>query len=90
MLHVIQIVLKGKRGSHWFDLKTQFVDGNKISDFFTMNSNLRIRFHELKMKYFRFYEFVHTNFIFVRKTSNLFVRIREGFQHVMLRIACTV
>ena len=51
MLHVIQIVLKGKRGSQWFDPKTQFVDANKIRDFFTMNSNLRIRFHELKMKW---------------------------------------
>ena len=37
-----------------------------------------------------FYKFVHTNFVFVRKTSNLFVRIREGFQHVMLRTACTI
>ena len=37
-----------------------------------------------------FYEFVHTNFVFVCKTSNLFVRIREGFQHVMLQMACTV
>ena len=47
MLHVIQIVLKGKRASQWFDLKKQFVDANKIRDFFAMNSNLRIRFHEL-------------------------------------------
>ena len=46
----IQIVLKGKRGSQWFDLK-QFVDANKIRDFFTMNSELRIRFHELKIKW---------------------------------------
>ena len=37
-----------------------------------------------------FNEFVHTNFVFVRKTSNLFVRIHEGFQHVMFRMACTV
>ena len=37
-----------------------------------------------------FYEFVHTNFVFLRKTSNSFVRIREGFQHVRLRMACTV
>ena len=49
MLHVIPIVLKGKRGSQWFDLKTQFVDANKIRDFFTMNSNLRIRFHKIIM-----------------------------------------
>ena len=48
MLHVIQIVLKGKRGSQWFDLKT-VVDANKIRDFFTMNSNLRIRFHKIIM-----------------------------------------
>ena len=72
-----------------------FVDANKIRDFFTMNSELRIRLHELKVKcgnfvFANFYEFVHTNFVFVRKTSNLFVRIREGFQHVMLRMACTV
>ena len=46
----IQIVLKGKRGSQWFDLK-QFVDANKIRDFFTMNSELQIRFHELKIKW---------------------------------------
>ena len=46
----IQIVLKGKRGSQWFDQK-QFVDANKIRDFFTMSSKLRIRFHELKMKW---------------------------------------
>ena len=36
------------------------------------------------------YDLVHTNFVFVRKTSNLFVQIREGFQHVTLRMACTV
>ena len=36
------------------------------------------------------YEFAHTNFVFVRKTSNLFIRICEGFQHVMLQMACTV
>ena len=29
-----------------------------------------------------FKEFVHTNFVFVHKTSNLFVQICEGFQHV--------
>ena len=54
MLHVIQIVLKGKHRSQWFDLKTQFVDANKIRDFFTMNSNLRIRFHELKIHSYEF------------------------------------
>ena len=89
----IQIVLKAKRGSQWFDLK-QFVDAKKIRDFFTMNLELRIRFHELKgsgnFVFANFYEFIHTNFVFVRKTLNLFVRIREGFQHVMLRMACTV
>ena len=37
-----------------------------------------------------FCEFVHTNFVFVRKTSNLFIQIYEGFQHVMLQMACTV
>ena len=46
----IQIVLKGKHGSQWFDLK-QFVDVNKICDFFTMDSKLRICFHELKIKW---------------------------------------
>ena len=67
------------------------MDANKICDFFTMNSKLQIRFHHLKMKWkLHFYEFVHTNLIFVHKTSNLFVRIREGFQHVMLQMACTV
>ena len=34
----------------WFDLK-QFMDANKIRDLFTMNSKLRIRFHELKVKW---------------------------------------
>ena len=29
----------------------QFVDVNKIRDFFTMNSKLRIRFYKLKMKW---------------------------------------
>ena len=75
--------------SQWFDLK-QFIDGNKIRDFFTMNSKLRIRFYEFLQIFTNFYKFVHTNFVFVRKTSNLFVRIREGFQHVMLQMACTV
>ena len=89
ILHVRTNVLKAKRGLQWFDLK-QFVDVNRIRDFFTMNLELRIRFHELKMKFSNFYEFVHTNFVFVRKTSNLFVRIREGFQHVMLQMACIV
>ena len=37
-----------------------------------------------------FYKFVQTNFVFFCKTLNSFVRIREGFQHVMLRMACTV
>ena len=31
--------------------------------------------------FMNFYEFVHTNFIFVHKTSNLSIRIHEGFQH---------
>ena len=58
ILHVTQIVLKAKRGSQWFDLK-QFVDANKICDFFTMTSELRIRFHELKMEWqLRFCEFL--------------------------------
>ena len=37
-----------------------------------------------------FYELVHTNFVFVCKTSNLFVQIRESLQHVMLQMACTI
>ena len=70
MLHVIQIVLKGKRGSQWFDLKKQFVDANKIRDFFTMNSNLQVRFHELKMKW----QHRFTNSI--TRTSFLFAKLR--------------
>ena len=72
----MQIVLKGKRGSQWFDLKT--VRGcEQNSRFFTMNSTLRIRFHELKI-FMNFYEFVHTNFVFVAKLrihSYEFVRV---------------
>ena len=75
MLHLIQIVLKGKCGSQWFDLK-QFVDANKIRDFVTMNSKLQIHFDELQMKWsLCFNEFVHTNSVFVRKTLNSFIRI---------------
>ena len=37
-----------------------------------------------------FHEFVYKNFVFVCKTSNLFIRICESFQHVMLKTACTV
>ena len=71
------------------------MNANKILDFFTMNSELRIRFHELICIIYSevvtsFLQIFHTNVVFVRKTSNLFVRIREGFQHVMLRMACTV
>ena len=95
MLHVHSSCFERKAhsllGLQWFDVK-QFVDANKIHDFFTMNSKLQIRFYELKMNFIfmNFYEFVHTNFVFVCKTLNLFVRIREGFQHVMLQMACTI
>ena len=73
----MQIVLKRKHGSQWFDLNKQFVDANKIRDFFARNSKLRIRFHEVVT-------------VFLGIFTNSFVRIREGFQHVLLRIACTV
>ena len=46
----VQIVFKAKHGLQWFDLK-QFMDVNKIRDFFTMNSDLQIRFQELKIKW---------------------------------------
>ena len=55
-----------------------------------MNSFSQIQ-NELVTSFFmNFFEFIHTNFVFVCKTSNLFIRICEGFQHVMLRMACTV
>ena len=43
----MHIVLKRKHRSQWFDPNKQFVDANKIRDFFATNSNLRIRFHEV-------------------------------------------
>ena len=73
----------------------QFVDAKKNSwfpyyEFKIMNSFSQIQ-NELVTSFFmNFYEFIHTNFVFVYKTSNLFIRICEGFQHVMLRMACTV
>ena len=73
---------ESKAWSQWFVVK-QFMDANKIRDFFTMNSEFRIRFHELKWSsnfvFANFYEFVHTNFVFVCKTSK-FVRTNSwGF-----------
>ena len=46
------------------------MDANKIRDFFAPNSKLRIRFHEVVT-------------LFLGIFTNSFVRIREGFQHVL-------
>ena len=92
----IQIVLKGKRAlcgdrsGLIYEIR-QTVRGSE--------KNLWFPYYDFKITnsewsgnlvFTNFYEFVHTNFVFVCKTSNLFVRIREGFQHVMLQMACTV
>ena len=64
----MQIVLKAKRGSQWFDLK-QFVDMNKIRDFFTMKLELRICFHKLKNE-------VVTSFLFAKLQICLYDIVR--------------
>ena len=63
--------------ANWWFLCHEF----KIANSFSWSGNFVFR---------NFYEFIHTNFVFVPKTSNSFVRIREGFQHILLRMACTV
>ena len=98
----IQIVLKGKHalcgdrsGLTCQIRRTICGCEKKIRDFLyyefkTMNSFSQIQ-NELVTSFFmNFYEFIHTNFVSAWKTSNLFIRICEGFQHVMLRMACTV
>ena len=66
-----------------------FVEAKRIHgfhyyEFKIMNSFSQIKDADGKFILTNLYKFVHMKFVFVCKTSNLFIQIREGFKHVRL------